>query len=514
MDFKTKAIYLTFLRRRLEPIARFSEEPEMVQRAQLRYILGHMEGTDFAARYDLSHHLSYEQFAQRVPIQTYEDVKNDVNRMVQGERDVLLRGACRWYAKSSGTTNDKSKFIPVPYPYLQRNHYRGGTDVVTLYLHNHPESRMFGTKGLLLGGSHAPAAVNGNAHAGDLSAVLVQHMPPLGDFIRVPKRETLLMSEWISKLERIVEEVIPARVGSLSGVPSWMLVMIKRVLEKTGAKNLSEVWPDLEVFFHGGISFEPYRDTYRELIPSPRMHYMETYNASEGFFAIQDNPELHAMMLMLDYGVFFEFVPIEALDETATPICHPDDVRPIWEVELNKNYAMLITTSGGLYRYLIGDTIRFETDHPYRIVISGRTKSFINAFGEELMVGNTDKALAKVCRETGAKVRDYTAAPFFMTGSAKGRHDWIIEFEQRPEDLSAFARALDDELKQLNSDYEAKRYEDMTLLPLQITEAPEGLFHQWLQNRGKLGGQHKIIRLQNNRKMLDELLVMIDQYRG
>lgn len=509
MDLKTKIAYNTFLRHRLTAVDRYAEDPRTIQLKQLRYILDNAQHTDFGRKHHLERRLTYRQFAERVPVQTYDDVKGDVERMINGAEGVLIPGKCTWFAKSSGTTNDKSKFIPVPYSYLSRNHYRGGSDALTLYLRNRPDSRFFDTKGLLLGGSHAPTPLNAKARMGDLSAVLVQHMPALGDAIRVPKRSTLLMSEWVSKLEKIVDEVIPARVGSLSGVPSWMLVLIRRVLEKTGCNDLSEVWPDLEVFFHGGISFQPYRETYRELISSPRMKYMETYNASEGFFALQDDLSISAMMLMLDYGVFFEFLPLEELDESRTPVCDPSKLLPLWEVELYKNYAMVITTSGGLYRYLIGDTVRFETDMPYRIVITGRTKSYINAFGEELMVGNADKALAVVCEQMGAKVKEYTAAPFFLPDQAKGRHDWLIEFERKPKDMDCFALELDGALQALNSDYEAKRYSNMTLLPLRITQAPEGLFHRWLDEKGKLGGQHKVPRLSNNRKIMDELLSMI-----
>lgn len=507
MNIKTSIAYHTLFKHRLAAIDAYADRFQSIQMHQLCYILDRAKHTLVGRRYGLSSATSYHEFARTVPAHTYEGLKDMVSMMIDGQKSVLVPGACNWYAKSSGTTNDKSKFIPVPYNYLRRNHYLGASDVLSLYLRNRPDSQFFKTKGLLLGGSHSPAPLNKNAHVGDLSALLVQHMPLVGDLIRVPKKKTLLMGEWQEKLKRIVDEVITADVGSLSGVPSWMMVMIHAVLERTGASTLTEVWPNLEVFFHGGINFSPYRQSFAELIPSDRMQYMETYNASEGFFAIQDDPQIQAMLLMLDYGVFYEFVELDKLDETANPICAPEDIIPLWETEVGKNYAMLITTSGGLLRYLIGDTVRIEMDMPYRITITGRTKSYINAFGEELMVANADKALEYVCKMMHAKVREYTAAPcFFQDQQAQGRHDWLIEFDEPPADMARFAMELDGALQALNSDYEAKRYQDMTLLPLHITVAPDGLFHRWLDERGKLGGQHKVPRLSNNRKIIDELL--------
>lgn len=509
MDIRTKLVY-QLAKRRIKAIEAYRGAAQDIQLRQLRRLLERTSVTDFGQRHKLNRLLSYREFADRVPVQSYEEVKADVERMLRGETNVLTPGHCRWYAKSSGTSNDKSKFIPVPYTHLNDCHYKGGSDALWLYLRNYPDTQFFSTKGLVLGGSHSPVSVGANASAGDLSAILVQHMPALGSLLRVPSKQTLLMDEWTSKMQAIVKEVAHARVGSLSGVPSWMLVLLKEVLAYTGAKTIGEVWPSLEVFFHGGISFAPYRDTYRELIGLERMHYEETYNASEGFIAIQDDPNIQAMLLMLDYGIFYEFVPVELVDEAQSPICDPSAPIPLWEVEAGRTYALLMTTLGGLYRYLIGDTVRFISTDPYRLVITGRTKHFINAFGEELMVANADKAIAHACQTTGARVSDYTAGPHFFFEAGKGRHDWVIEFEQEPSSLEAFAQELDQELRNLNSDYEAKRYMNMTLVEPLIKQAPPGLFHSWLDKQGKLGGQHKIPRLSNNRKYLDDLLEMIE----
>lgn len=507
MDIRTKLVYQG-AKLRLRAIERYQDRAEEIQLAQLRRILDRSSRTDFGRRYGLERKLLYREFAERTPVADYELVKVDIERMVAGEADVLVPGRVRWYAKSSGTTNDKSKYIPVPGVHLNDCHYKGGSDALWIYLGNNPDSKFFSTKGLVLGGSHAPVS-EGVSRAGDLSSILVQHMPSLGSLIRVPSTKTLLMSEWGEKMKAIVREVATANVGSLSGVPSWMMVLLKDVLAYTGATNISEVWPNLEVFFHGGISFEPYREAYKAIIPSETMRYEETYNASEGFFAIQDDPSERGMRLMLDYGVFYEFVPLEALQEGEEVLCDPTAPIPLWEVQTGVNYAMLITTLGGLHRYLIGDTVEFTSLNPYRLVITGRTKHFINAFGEELMVANADKALAEVCRETGAKVSEYTAAPFFFHEEGKGRHDWLIEFEVEPRDIEVFADKLDLALQSLNSDYEAKRYQDMTLRRLSLQVAPNGLFHAWLERAGKLGGQHKVPRLSNSRKHIDELLAMM-----
>ena len=499
MDILTHIIYQYF-RPRQQAIGRFAEDAGQIQFEQLMHLVRKAERTAWGRKYDYRSIRTYADFAGRFPVQTYDQVKGEIKRMINGEADVLWPGRCCWFAKSSGTTSDKSKFLPVTSDILRHCHYQGGFDTVSLYLRNHPESRFFRHKGLILGGSHSPSPLNRSAHCGDLSAVLLQNLNPLVNLVRVPKKETILMDEWESKIKAIVEQTYQADVNSLSGVPSWMLVLLKAILKKAGKQYVTEVWPNLEVFFHGGISFEPYREQYKQLIPSDKMQYMETYNASEGFFGLQDDPADPSLLLMLDYEVFFEFIPVNELDADNPKIL------PLQEVETGKNYAMVITTSGGLWRYLIGDTICFTSRNPYKFIISGRTKHFINAFGEELMVNNADQAIRITCQKTGAIVKEYTAAPLFLLDKAKGKHQWLIEFEKAPESLEDFARLLDETLKGLNSDYEAKRYKEISLQPLEVIVAREGLFYAWLNSKGKLGGQHKIPRLSNDRIILEELL--------
>ena len=466
----------------------------------LRRLTSKAERTEWGREHGFESLRTYEDFAASSPVNTYEDLKLAIDRMRQGERDVLWPGQVRWYAKSSGTTNDKSKFIPVSQDGLRDTHYAGGRDAVAWYLGNNPHSRIFDGKALILGGSHASNYNLKNSLVGDLSAILIENINPLVNLVRVPKKETALLSDFELKRDRIAHEAIRENVSNLSGVPSWMLSVMNRVLEITGKDNLSEVWPNLEMFFHGGVAFTPYREQYRKLIPSANMHYMETYNASEGFFGIQDDPSDLSMSLMLDYGVFYEFIP---MDELESPNPH---VVPLWGVETGRNYAMLISTSSGLWRYMIGDTVRFTGKDPYKFVITGRTKFFINAFGEELIVDNAEVGLAEACRQTGAQVLEYTAAPVFMDGEGKCRHQWLVEFAKEPADTALFARILDETLQHVNSDYEAKRYKDITLQPLELVAARKGLFHDWLASKGKLGGQHKVPRLSNNRVHIEEML--------
>lgn len=504
MDLRTKLIY-HLGKGRLAQIARYEYETESLQQAQLGEVLGRAERTSYGRSLGLSASMSYADYIQHQPLQDYESAKGYIERMVHGERDVLVPGRCRWFAKSSGTTSDRSKYVPVPREHLYRSHFRGGRDALWLYLRNYPDSRFFSTRGLVLGGSHSPADLSAHTATGDLSAILVENMPLLGDVLRVPSRRTLLMGDWTAKMQAVVREVIPQRVGSLSGVPSWMLVMLRAVLAATGRETISEVWPELEVFFHGGISFAPYRATYEALIPSERMRYEETYNASEGFFAIQDDPAQSGMLLMQDYGTFYEFIPLEELAESGSDYSGVRTLR-LHEVELGRTYALVITSLGGLYRYLIGDTVRFTSLRPHRIEITGRTKHYINAFGEELMVANADAALSATCERTGAQVSDYTAAPHFLLDKGKGWHDWLIEFTVPPADETAFIQTLDEELRRVNSDYDAKRYADMTLLMPRLYVARPGTFTAWLAESGKLGGQHKIPRLSNHRRYLEEML--------
>ena len=473
-----------------------------MQRNVLTRLLGKAVHTEWGTAHGYRKDLSYEDFARQTPLSTYEELKGFIDRMRHGEADVLWPGRVKWYAKSSGTTNDKSKFIPVSKDGLHDTHYAGGTDVVVWYLRNNPKSRLFDGKALILGGSHAPNYNLPGSLVGDLSAILIENINPLVNLVRVPKKATALLSDFEIKRDRIAREAMKQNVTNLSGVPSWMLSVLNRVMELSGKQYLNEVWPNLEVFFHGGVAFTPYRQQSHRLITSPGMHYMETYNASEGFFGLQDDPADPAMSLMIDYGVFYEFIPMDEFDKPEPTVV------PLWGVETGRNYAMVISTSSGLWRYILGDMIRFTQKNPYKFVITGRTKSFINAFGEELIVDNAEKGLAEACRQTGAEVLEYTAAPVFMDANGKCRHQWVVEFSREPNDVAAFARILDESLQTINSDYEAKRYKDITLQQLELIKARPGVFNDWLKQKGKLGGQHKVPRLCNNRDIIEQVLAL------
>ena len=485
---------------RQKALERYQGEAVDMQRDVLRRLMERGGASEYGRNHLLGNTLSYEDFARNVPVNTYEELKQDIDRMRHGEADVLWPGTVRWFAKSSGTTNDKSKFIPVSHEGLHHIHYAGGFDVVAAYLRNHPDSRLFDGKGLILGGSHSPNYNISNSLVGDLSAILIENVNPLVNLVRVPTKRTALLSDFEVKRDRIARECLAKNVTNISGVPSWMLSVLVRVLELSGKQHIEEVWPNLEVFFHGGIAFTPYRPQYEKIITRPSMRYMETYNASEGFFGIQDDPSDASMLLMTDYDVFYEFIPMDEFER------EKPTVVPLEGVEVGRNYAMVITTSCGLWRYLIGDTVRFTSKDPYKFIITGRTKYFINAFGEELIMENAEQGLAYACRETGAEVSEYTAAPVFMDSHAKCRHQWLIEFSKAPDDLKRFGDLLDRKLQEINSDYEAKRFHDITLQPLEIVKAREGLFNDWLKLNGKLGGQHKVPRLSNSRKNMEELL--------
>lgn len=489
-----------FFSSRQKEIERHAKHADLTQKQVLQHLLERAKDTEYGRNHLFGSTKTYEDFAKNVPVNTYEELKGDIDRMRHGEENVLWPGQVKWYAKSSGTTNDKSKFIPVSNEGLNRIHYQGGKDTVALYLRNNPDSRMFDGKGLILGGSHSPNYNLHNSLVGDLSAILIENINPLANLVRVPKKSTALLQDFEVKRDRIAHETLNQNVTNLSGVPSWMLSVLVRVMELSGKKHLEEVWPNLEVFFHGGIAFTPYRPQYEQLITSPNMHYMETYNASEGFFGIQSDPGDASMLLMTDYDVFYEFIP---MDEYGTE--HPT-VLPLEDVELDKNYAVLISTSCGLWRYMIGDTVKFTSRQPYKFIITGRTKYFINAFGEELIMDNAEKGLAYACEQTGAEIKEYTAAPVYMDSKAKCRHQWVIEFAKAPNDLEKFANILDKRLQELNSDYEAKRFHDITLQHLEIVVARPNLFNDWLKMKGKLGGQHKIPRLSNSRKVIEEML--------
>lgn len=471
-----------------------------LQHEVLKHLIEKGKDTEYGRKHILNNTHNYDNFIKNVPVNTYEELKGDIDRMRHGEANILWPGTVKWYAKSSGTTNDKSKFIPVSKDGLQHIHYAGGFDSVALYLRNHPDSRLFDGKALILGGSHSPNYNLPDSLVGDLSAILIENINPLANLVRVPKKQTALLSDFEVKRDRIAHECINKNVTNISGVPSWMMSVLVRVMELSGKKHLEEVWPNLEVFFHGGISFTPYRSQYEQLITSSKMHYMETYNASEGFFGLQSDPADKSMLLMLDYDVFYEFLP---MDEFGTD--NPNIV-PLEGVEIGKNYAMMITTSCGLWRYMIGDTVSFTSKNPYKFIITGRTKYFINAFGEELIMDNAEKGLAYACNQTGAEVKEYTAAPVYMDSNAKCRHQWLIEFAVEPDNLDEFSDILDKKLQEINSDYEAKRFHNVTLQHLEIIRARHELFDDWLRAKGKLGGQHKIPRLSNSRKNIEEML--------
>lgn len=459
------------------------------------------KSTEFGRTFDFKSIKTPEQFAKRVPVFSYEDFKPYIDRLRNGEQNVLWPEEIKWFAKSSGTTSSKSKYIPVSNSSLEECHYKAGKDLLSMYIHNNPDTKFFDGRGLVMGGSQTISEINNASYYdGDLSAILIHNLPFWVQLMKTPNLSIALMDEWESKIELMARETMQHDVTSISGVPSWMMVLIKKILDITGKQNLSEVWPNLEVFFHGGVNFEPYRDQFKQLIPHASMNYMETYNASEGFFGIQDQLNSPELLLMLDYGIYYEFIPVDQLDQE-----QPKSLQ-LHEVETDTNYALLITTNAGLWRYLIGDTITFTTLDPYRIKITGRTKNFINAFGEELIIDNAEKALAIASRKCNINIIDYTAAPLFSTDKESAAHEWLIEFENEPENLDFFAEALDNALKALNSDYEAKRYRNMILRKPVIHSLKKDTFYAWLKQNGKLGGQHKVPRLSNNRKIVEEIL--------
>ena len=491
-----------FLKKRKHQIELFLKYPIDVQREVLMRLLETARNTSVGIQYDFKSIFDYETFAQRIPISQYETIEPLIERTRRGDQNIFWPTNIQWFAKSSGTTNAKSKFIPVSNESLEDCHLKAGKDMLCLYINNNEDAGLFNGRGLRLGGSSAIYEDN-NSYFGDLSAIIIENMPFWADFSSAPKTEVALMSEWETKMKAIVNETINENITSLVGVPSWMLVLLNAVLDKTGKENIHEVWPNLEVYFHGGVNFNPYREQYKKLLPESGFKYYETYNASEGFFAIQDTNNSTDLLLMLDYGIFYEFIPMNQFNgEDSIAI-------PLEQVELNKNYAIIITTNSGLWRYMIGDTIKFVSLSPYRIRITGRTKHFINVFGEELIIENTEEALKKVCKKTKAELVDYTVAPIFMDGRSKGGHEWIIEFKKPPKSIDYFTELLDNALKSINSDYEAKRYHDMTLTMPKVHQAQRGLFYNWLKKKGKLGGQHKVPRLSNSREFVDELLQMI-----
>ncbi len=498
-----KGILSWFTIKRMNEIDLFRKYPVNVQHDQLTYLLRTAKQTEWGKKYNFEEIKTYEEFKNTVPLQEYDDLKTYVDRLKKGEQDLLWPNEIKWFAKSSGTTNDKSKFIPVSQEALDDCHYRGGKDVLFFYEHMYPENRLLKGKGLIIGGSHQINSFNNDSYFGDLSAILIENMPFYGEFLRIPKSSIALLDNWEEKLEQMANATINENVTSISGVPSWTLVLLRRILQITGKNNIYEVWPNLELFAHGGVSFTPYLSQFNTIISKPDMHYLETYNASEGFFGIQDNKDDSAMLLMLDYGVFYEFIPMSEFGKpNATALS-------IEDVQTGVNYALIISTNGGLWRYIIGDTIKFTQTYPHRFIITGRTRHFINAFGEELIVDNAEKALAVACKKSGAVVNEYTAAPVYMDVNKQGAHEWLIEFEKEPQNMAYFVYMLDEALKSVNSDYEAKRFNNYTLDIPKVKSVKKGTFHKWLENKGKLGGQHKIPRLSNNREYIDDIIKTI-----
>jgi hypothetical protein len=487
------------LKKRIHQIELFTKYPIEVQEELLFGLLRSAENTVLGKKYEYNSIKNYHTFNERIPVSTYEDLEPYIEQTRQGAQNIFWNSNIKYFAKSSGTTNAKSKFIPVSSEALDNNHYKASKDLLCMYLNNNEDSQLFTGKSLRLGGSKE-LYENNNTFFGDLSAILIDNMPMWAEFSSTPSNKTSLMSDWETKLPAIIKESSLENVTSLAGVPSWMMVLLNKTLEENKKTNILEIWPNLEVYFHGGVSFDPYKEQYRNLFPKSDFKYYEIYNASEGFFALQDRNDSNELLLMLDYGIFYEFIPMDTFGK------EDQKVIPLSEVEIGKNYALVITTNSGLWRYLIGDTIRFTSLNPFRIKVTGRTKHHINVFGEELMVENTDSALAKTCATLNCEILDYTVAPIFMEGKEKGAHEWIIEFKKHPDNIDNFTELLDKNLQQVNSDYEAKRFNNMTLNKLVLHVAKENLFYNWLKKNDKLGGQHKIPRLSNSRNYLEILL--------
>lgn len=503
MPFNT--VFSWFIKKRVHQIDLFRKFPCEVQQEWFEKLLENGRLTAFGRDHGLHMVRTMEDFKKAVPVRTYEEFKPYIDRLRDGEQEVLWPGKVKWFAKSSGTTADRSKYIPVTKEALEDCHYACGKDLLALYCYAYPEARLYSGKHLVMGGSSKISELGGDAYTGDLSAIIIQNLPLWVELKRTPTRDIALMDNWEEKIEKLATSTIHEDVSIVAGVPSWTLVLFKRILEMTGKDNIRDVWPNLELFMHGGVSFKPYRAQFEELVRGPGMHYMETYNASEGFFGLQDRLDADDMLLMLDYGIFYEFMPLEELGKA-----HPHTLQ-LNEVEINTNYALVISTNGGLWRYLVGDTIRFTSRDPYRIQVSGRTKLFINAFGEELIIDNAEEAMGAACSATGALVTDYTAGPVYMDTDKEGSHEWLIEFEQAPADRAQFVLVLDDKLKELNSDYEAKRTANLSLGAPIIHEVPSGTFYAWLKSKGKLGGQHKVPRLSNSRTFLEEIKALVDE---
>ncbi len=495
------SIFGWIMKKRIHQIDLFRKYPIEVQRELFEKMISNGSFTEFGKKYDFKNIKTEKDFQEKVPLQCYEDVKPWIDRTIAGEQGLLWPTETKWFAKSSGTTSDRSKLIPVTRESLEDCHQKGGKDLLALYYENHPTGRLYSFKHMVVGGSAEVNPMSEDSYTGDLSAIIMKNLPWWAEIRRTPSKEIALMNEWEEKIEKMARTTMNEDIGLLVGVPSWTMVIAKRVLELSGKSNLKEVWPNLECFMHGGVSFEPYREEFKKLIPDPNMNYVESYNASEGFFGIQDQANTNQLLLMLDYGIYYEFIPMDAYDGV-----HSKKTVLLQDIEVGKQYAIVISTNGGLWRYIVGDTIAFTEKYPFRFRVTGRTKSFINAFGEEVIVENAEKAVAYACNQTQSQVRDYTACPVFMEGESRGGHEWLFEFIQEPDDFQLFMASLDDKLREINSDYDAKRTKDLVMVFPKGEILPTGSFDQWLKSKGKLGGQNKIPRLSNNREILEQIV--------
>lgn len=491
----------------MHQIELFMKYPLEVQDELFKKLITTGRNTEFGRTYGFADIHNQEQYRKLIPTSTYEEISPYIERNMKGEQNLLWPSDVKWFAKSSGTTNARSKFIPVSYEALEECHFNGGKDMLSLYCNNFPNTKLFDGKGLTIGGSQQANQFDATQESfyGDVSAVIMSNLPYWTKFVRTPSLDIALMDEWEGKIEQMAKMTCEENVTSISGVPTWTILLLQRILELKNAKEITEVWPNLEVFFHGAVAFGPYKDIFKKLIPSDAMNYMETYNASEGFFGIQDQKNSDEMLLMLDYGIFYEFMPYSEIQKDAQKVVGLGDVK------VGENYAMLITTNAGLWRYKIGDTVQFTSIDPYRIKISGRTKHFINAFGEELVVENAERAIAKAANRTEALISNFTAAPRYFGEKKKGAHEWIVEFERDPNNMERFEKILDKTLREINSDYDAKRYRNMALAAPIVRKVNPGTFYNWMKSRNKLGGQFKVPRLSNNREYVDEILKKIQE---
>ena len=496
------AVFSWFITKRIHQIELFMKYPVEVQNEVLQELIQWGAETEFGEGHDFSSIRDAAEFKKHVPVRDYEGMRPYIDRLREGQQGILWPSKLKWFAKSSGTTSDRSKFIPVSKEAIEECHYKGGKDLLALYYTMNPKAEVYAGKHLVMGGSSNIMPYANDSYSGDLSAIIIRNLPFWAELKRTPAMDIALMDDWEHKIEKMAQSTMNEDVRMIVGVPSWTLVLLNRILELKKTDNILDVWPDFELFMHGGVSFKPYREQFDRLVKGRQLNYLETYNASEGFFGIQDRLGADDMLLMLDYGIYYEFMPLEELGKDF-PI-----TLSLKEVELNTNYALIISTNAGLWRYLVGDTIKFTSKDPFRVQVSGRTKHFINVFGEEVIIENAEDAIQQACSQTGAIVTDYTVGPVFMDDKAKGRHEWLIEFGQAPDNMESFVKALDQHLRQINSDYDAKRSYDLNLIEPLVRSLPEGTFYRWLKEKGKLGGQHKVPRLSNDRRYVEEVLFL------